>query len=63
MDKESNYVHVCTPECFCPKCGKHLVSGRSEDTSCGYIMYIECPTKHFEKISGTLTYCGGSIIT
>ena len=53
---DSKYLHVCTPECFCPQCGKHLIGGIGEETSFGYEMLALCVDGHFKKVIGSVTY-------
>lgn len=50
-------IHVCTANCYCPECGKHLVSkpyeilGENE-----YAMFMGCPDGHYKIKVGSVTY-------
>ena len=50
-------IHVCTSNCYCPQCGKHLVSKPFETISdTEYAMFMGCPDGHYKIKVGSVTY-------
>ena len=50
-------IHVHTAKCYCPECGKHLVSKPSETISeTEYAMFEGCPDGHYKVKIGIVTF-------